>query len=426
MNQQKKSLSLLILMIPLEVYVLLFACDVFAFSLRVIGEYEKIDLSDSLLNPDNLLKRPTDRANTVTLLEGEYKLWLGELVANYRASFQYLKGPSSFSNSVFKGQFNEFFYQKEIENLTMSLGRKKVRWGVGYALSPTDIITQLRETDDPEDRLQIHKGAEMFQLSAMAEESQFDFIYFPEIGFDNWEQRLIQHRVGLRYYRYIEPVDVSVVGKIEEEGNWAAGLNGSLTLGSALELHGEYLFTSFNDTLYPDYADNPEQFYLSFPYYKKNNVLHDLLIGGQYTFKNYWNITLEYIYRSRGYSRTEWKAYVDHIRFLNQNLVQENHEPAILGLKNAALVFNPPLRQHYLFVRLFKQEIFQSFSLEWSNFMSLSDLSGFQILETKYTGSDWYDIYLRLQKFWGSSSSEFGLVPEDFKGIVGITLFFGS
>jgi len=392
-----------------------------SLSLRIIGEYEKTYLSNSLINPDNLLKRPTDRAETIFLFGGAYDLWGGEIEGEFRANLKYLKGSSSssFHDREIRGGFNELFYQRDIGNFSITLGQKRIRWGVGYSLSPTDIITRLRDPEDPEDRLQSRRGSELFLLSYATGESQLDVIYFPEVVLNIEEARFIQNRMGFRYYRYMEPVDISFVGKIEEGSNWAAGINSSVTLGKALELHGEYLFTSFNNTLYPE--GNPNRFFL--PFSKKDNNVHELLLGGHYTFENYWNITMEYIYRSQGYSDTEWDDYTNHIRFLNQNL-EKDPQQSILSLLNAASVFELPLRKHYLFLRLFRQEIFQSFSLQWYSFIGLTDGSGFSVLEPKYTASDWYNIYLRLEKFWGNPVSEFGLAPEDLNAIAGITLFF--
>ena len=55
-----------------------------------------------------------------------------------------------------------------------------------------------------------------------------------------WKQR-----VGFRHYHHAGPVEFSLVAKLEEHGDWAAGANATMTVGKALELHGEYLFRFF-------------------------------------------------------------------------------------------------------------------------------------------------------------------------------------
>ncbi|MBI3599177.1 MAG: hypothetical protein HY097_00845 [Nitrospinae bacterium] len=406
------------------IFIILQPYNCFPISIKVIGEYEKSGERDSILNPDNLLNRTVERGEGVILLEGIREILGGEGVAVLRGDAQYLKAPYSSSDTEYQGQINELYYQRDVNNWTITLGRKKLRLGVGYSWSPTDIITRIREASDPEDRLYHVEGTDLIKLSRIKGNGQYDLIYFPKVILE--EKRLDQNRFGFRYYHYMEPVDLSLVGKLEESGRWAAGINGSLTRGEALELHGEYLYNTASDTLYPAYKENPKQFYLYFPYYRKNIGSHNLLIGGQYTMKNYWNITLEYLYNSEGYSQDEWDAYIEHIRFLNQSYREgENYGLAISGLKSAASVYRLPLRDHYFFARLYKENIFTSISLEWLNFIGLSDMSGFQIIQIQYTGFEKYNIYLRLQKPWGGASTEFGLIPEDFKGIIGIFIFIG-
>ncbi len=407
------------------------SCNVSAFSLKTIFEYEKADHSNSLLNPDNILERPTDRAENVTLMNGVYDLLngeLGELVADFRFDYKYLKGHSSYKETEISGVFNELFYHNEVGNFAVSLGREKVRWGVGYSFSPTDIITLLRDPEDPDDRLQTREGTDLFRLSYTTGTSQSDIVYFPDVTFDldniKHSARLIKHRAGFRYYRYMDPVDVSLVGKLEEGGDWAAGANSSITIGKGLELHGEYLFTSSINKLYP--SGEPEQFFL--PFSKKGSGVHELLLGANYTFENYWNFILEYIYQSQGYSSHESDVYFDNVRFLDRNLGQNIQLSTLakLGIINAASAVDQPLRQHYLFTRLFKENIFEIFSFEWYSFINLNDGSGFQLFQPKYSGSDLYDIYLRIENTWGKPESEFGLTTEDISAIIGITLFLGN
>ena len=55
--------------------------------------------------------------------------------------------------------------------------------------------------------------------------------------------------------------------------------------------------------------------------------------------------------------------------------------------------------------------------------LSLADRSGLFVIKPKYTGSKSYEVYYCMEKFWGKNVTEFGLIPDRLKGIVGISLF---
>ena len=396
-----------------------------AFSLRTILEYDHANRSNSLLNPDNILEYPTERAETIVLLDDAYNVWDGNLAGSLRLNYRYLKG-RSYKETKMSAVFNELFYHKEVGNFAGSIGREKVRWGVGYAASPTDIITTFRNARNPEDRLQVLEGSDLFRLSFSKETSQMDIVYFPDLEYhvEDADVLLVKHRVGLRYYRYLEPVECSFIGKLEEQGDWAAGVNGTVTFGNALELHGEYLFTSLNERLYPQFALPP--------FAEDGGGVHDLLIGTNYTFKNHWNAIVEYIYSSRGFNQSESRDYYEILRLLDRGLGRSigGRNPLTnlikSGLEKIASASGTPLRQHYVFTRLYKDKIYDSFSLEWFGVVNLNDGSGFQVLQPKYTGSDAYDIYLRIENTWGKQVSEFGLALADISVNIGMNLFWGN
>ncbi|HDK16358.1 MAG TPA: hypothetical protein ENG75_00240 [Nitrospirae bacterium] len=110
---------------------------------------------------------------------------------------------------------------------------------------------------------------------------------------------------------------------------------------------------------------------------------------------------------------------------MNNNLALLRSQ-SLFGLEDAASVATGVQRQHHMFARLYKPDILPSLSFEWYGFASLEDWSGLQTLHTEYSVSDLYNLYLRIEHFWGHSTSEFGLVPDEVKGIIGFSMFFGS
>ena len=398
----------------------------YSFSLR--GESEWIDLSDSRLNPDNILERYDQRFESFLLGDVRYRGLGGVFETEFRLGYEYLSGESltSFDDNELDAVINQLFYRSSTEPFSFVLGRKKVRWGVGYSYSPTDLVTQLKNPEDPDDRLSRVKGADLLQVSYLNGSSQIDLVYFPEVDWGFEDSFIAKNRFGMRWYQFIDPFDLSFVGSVDDDGEWAAGLNTSVAVGNALELHAEYLYTSENNRNYPDTGVDPIQ-YIN-PYFRESgDGIHDVVLGGQYTFENNLNLTLEYLYRSSGYSGSEFDAYSNRVAWLNDQYMQlVDQSPAIAGLSEAAMNFRTPQRKHYLFTRLYHPEVVNFISLEMYSYVGLEDGSGLFVIMPTYKGSDYLDLYVRLKKFWGDQDSEFGLVPEDLSAIVGVSLYFGA
>ena len=395
-------------------------------SLRLTGEGEKSTLSHSLLNPSNILMRPETRAEGFLLGNTTFKGLGGAVESEIRLGYEFLDGKDSsfLEKKLSDVNINQLYYQATSGPFLFQVGRKKVRWGVGYSYSPTDLITQLKNPEDPEDRLNKIKGADLFQLTYIKNNSELDLVYFPMINWSSSNAFINSSRFGLRWYNLIDPFDLAFVGKAEQQGQWASGLNTSVAIGKAIELHAEYLYTSQSNTNYPNlYLDPSETAYPFFLQQKKKGA-NDILLGGQVTFYGDWNLTAEYLYHGSGYSSEEFNAYINRLKSLNMQFgTSYNQLPIVAGLQESALNFSTPLRQHYLFGRLYHPNVTHSISLEMYSFLSLADRSGLFVIKPKYTGSKSYEVYYCMEKFWGKNVTEFGLIPDRLKGIVGISLF---
>ncbi|TLU83440.1 MAG: hypothetical protein FDX30_10440 [Chlorobium sp.] len=366
---------------------------------------------------------PETRLEAFTIGNLNYKVLGGVFETEVRLGHEYTEDGSS--NSVTTFDINQFYYQKKFDNIGFLAGRKKVRWGVGYSYSPTDLVTQLRNPEDPEDRLGNVKGSDVFQLSFNRENSQVDVAYVPLLDWSFNGPFVKNSRLAIRWYRLMDPYDLSLVSSVDENGKWAGGFNTSVTYGKALELHAEYLYTSSSNRQYPDTSIDPAGF--SIPYFEgRTGGYHEILVGAQYTFENNLNMTLEYLFTSAGYSDEEFKAYSAHVKYLNSSYPMPAPDLSLAGLYESASNFVLPLRTHYLFARLYHPEVLHTIALETFSYISLCDGSGFFVFQPKYEKAKNYELYLRLKKFWGKSGSEFGLVPYDFSAVLGVSLFLGS
>ncbi|RDD30360.1 hypothetical protein CR161_06325 [Prosthecochloris sp. ZM] len=402
-----------------------------SFTLRARGEAEWIDLRDSRLNPENVLGRYDNRYEGFLLGTIDYKGVDGYFSGEFRAGYEYLSGEmhegTSFDDNEATLEINQLYYRTAARNIEVLLGRKKVRWGVGYAYSPTDLVTRQKNPEDPADRLSKVRGADLVGVSRLSESSQLDVLYFPELNWDFEDDFVTMNRFGMRWYRFVDPFDLSLVGSVNDDGDWTAGVNTSFTVGTSLELHAEYAYTSYNprnDFLNRLDPDHPLYAYPAGP----DDGVHDILIGGQYTFENNLNLVVEYMYRGGGYESDQLDSYIEAAGlWMNSGALSTSEMAGIVnGADQDALNAAAPLRSNYLFAGIFHPEVIRSVSLDLYSYLGLEDGSGFIVVMPTYKQSDSIDIYLRLKQFWGDSDTEFGLVPDDFSCVAGISWFLGS
>jgi len=393
-----------------------------SLSLRMTGEYEYLDTHNTIINPSNILQRPENRVDAFILGDILYKALEGNFKGEFRFGYQNLFSSSEkFSDeNTYNIQINQLYYQSSSSPLSFLIGRKKVRWGVSYAYSPTDLVSQTKTPEDPDDRLNLVKGADLLQVSWIRDNGQFDLVYTPDINWDFNDSLFRTNRVGMRIYQLIEPFDFSVVGIFEEGGNWAAGCNTTVTFGNALELHAEYLYNSNNRRSYPNLNSDPSSLGDIF-FSDRSGGTHEVVLGGQYTFPGKWNLVMEYLYRSAGLSDNEFSAYSERMDYLDNAM--SSNPAAQPHFYEAVSYFSVPLNRNYLFTRLYQPEITKHLSCELFSYLSLDDGSGMCVLMPKYESGNDYDIYLRLKKFWGGTDTEFGLVPDEWSGLIGFSYY---
>ena len=148
------------------------------------------------------------------------------------------------------------------------------------------------------------------------------------------------------------------------------------------------------------------------------------MIGGQYSF-NKINLTLEHIFRSSGYTSDEFVSFVNRTGYLNEQIanVPEIAEPL---LYDVAANYMIPMRKNYLFTRIYIPDVFSSVSFDINALLNYADGSGLLVFMPKYNGGKNYEIYCRIEKFWGGKDTEFGLVPDDLSAFLGFSYYMGN
>jgi len=382
--------------------------EMFSMKGQLLNEESWNTLSDSKLNPYNIMDIPSFESVSILNLEpristGEETFIKGIIAGEYVLD----------ENDGYKEDGNtyirELFLSTAYRNISMDMGRERIRWGVGYSASPTDIVTTLRRPDDPEDRLNRAEGSDLVKVSYLSTDSSLTLVYLPGIDYDDY--RISGHALAMRFYTFVEGVDVSTVLLAAENGKYKAGINTSYVIGEALELHGEYLWSEKRKGLYPDYTQGAETVYTSSPYETDRGPANHVLAGGQYTFDleegDALNTVVEYYRNGDGLSNDELKDYYNHIKYSN-GLTDDT---GLYQTAWAARAYRFPLGTNYMFFRMDYLFYHGKMNVELNTFWSLDDGSLFSHVKLSWKAGDDLSFYLSGIFNEGDDDSEAGIAP---------------
>jgi hypothetical protein len=303
--------------------------------------------------------------------------------------------------------------------LDLTIGKKILKWGTGYAFNPTGVVEPQRSPSDPSDRLGQNEGSKLASLNVFSGKSSLTFVYVNDSRVESWKWYRGTQEFALRAYTFLSGLDLSIVGHYREGDRLELGTNWSYVVGNDLELHGEFLGKQGSPVLYHEaiMTDDDPQIYSSYPYMAaydhSSRIFYKLLLGGQYTFENGINIALEFYRNTEGLSTTQWKRWMKFVKF--QSDVQRGRiplplqllEPSRNNLLWALQTLSPRgAMQDYCFGREYWS--IDRWSIELIQFMNAQDLSAVLIPTLSFKLSDNFSTYGRLAVFTGSSESEFG------------------
>jgi hypothetical protein len=313
----------------------------------------------------------------------------------------------------------------------MTIGKKILKWGPGYAFNPTGVVEPQRSPSDPSDRLGQNDGRKLASVTAFLGKSSLTFVYINDVQLRSSKLCWSKQEFALRAYTFVNGFDLSLIGHYKEGDRLETGFNSAKVIGSNLELHGEVLAKKGTSAEYHQVitSDNDEQIFSSNPYMAMYNhsdrVFYKILLGGQYTFENGINIVLEYYHDAEGLSKIEWKRWLKFVKF--QNSIQEGSVAAtpilIEASRNNILwalrTLSPRgTMSDYMFAREFYST--GNWSFECLQFLNALDFSVVVIPSASFGISENISLYSRLTSFIGSSDSEFGALFYSYSFNLGV------
>jgi hypothetical protein len=186
--------------------------------------------------------------------------------------------------------------------LDVEAGKRLVRWGTGYAFTPTGLLDPPRDATDPQDRLGLNEGMLMARLDAFRGSTAVTLaaaaprLDRPHPASADTPRRLL----ALRVRTTIAGVELAGVASAADNQRVSLGANFTHVVGRQLEYHGELLM----------HDDESAWRRMLAPHDGRPRRVSGL-IGFQYTFNLGLNAIAEYYHDGNGLSSQLWSRLMD-------------------------------------------------------------------------------------------------------------------
>lgn len=125
-------------------------------------------------------------------------------------------------------------------DLDVTVGRKMVRWGTGYAFSAAGVLDPPRIPTDPSDRLNLNEGRDMIKAELVHGPHAFALAWSTAAFARNGTQ--MRDTTAFRYNVLVHGFDTALIAGNDRGGDSFGGLTFTRVLGQAWEAHGEYMW----------------------------------------------------------------------------------------------------------------------------------------------------------------------------------------
>ncbi len=304
--------------------------------------------------------------------------------------------------------------------LDVEAGKRLLRWGTGYAFTPTGLLDPPRDATDPTDRLGLNEGMLLVRADAFAGSTAVTIAAAaPRLDRPHPATADTPHRLlAMRVRTTIAGVEVAGVASAADNQRVSVGANFTHVVGRKLEYHGEVL-------LHDDQSTWRE---LLAPHEPRERRVSGLL-GFQYTFDLGLNAIVEYYHDGNGLTSTMWSRLFDGAL----DAQRENAAlPALAGANGNASVaagagggtLNRPTRQNFLFLRGSRANTDGIILPDLITLVSLDD-GGLTLVPTlRLAPTRHLQVYIRALLLTGPSGSADGSAPVASTISTGLTVLF--
>ncbi len=389
--------------------------------------------ANSPFNPDNRWLDLPVWSNSL-IGEGEGSITLNPRLkagGGFVNRYDYIKGNAD------RLRLKELYLSWSIDShWDITAGKKILKWGTGYAWTPTGVLDPTRDPRDPTDRLSQNEGRELLELRGTYGNHNMTVVFTSPRLFSNLQAEKGQRQWAFKYNALVKRLDYSLIAAFGGAESNRYGLNATYVIGQSLELHGEFLAHRGSPLLYPlsIAAEDPDVTY-SYPPYgplkrQDDRVYSRSLIGANYTFRWGLNLVTEYYRDGEGLTPIERSRFDVFVAYNEAQARIVSSPSSGISLPAANLLwtlqgiggFNRA--RDYVFVRLSQDRLAKKWNLENIGIISLRDGGSIWIPQVSYDVRERVSVYARYTVYAGGRSSEFGSLPYRANCALGLALRF--
>jgi len=144
---------------------------------------------------------------------------------------------STYADTSSQLRVKETYMGLSAGDFDLTLGRKMVRWGTGYAFSAAGVLDPPRDPANPTDRLNLNEGRDMIKADYVRGSHAFSLAWSTAALAP--KNSSLRDTTAFRYNVLVHGFDTSLIAGNDRGGDSFGALTFTRVIGQAWELHGE-------------------------------------------------------------------------------------------------------------------------------------------------------------------------------------------
>jgi len=286
---------------------------------------------------------------------------------------------------------------------SMSIGKRRLNWGKGYAFNPVGYVNAEKDPENPDLALagkpSVYFGYNRsFTSSSLQNISVAAILLPPEPEINQKFGAAEKTSAVFKLYLLFHNIDIDFMAAYKKDESQHMGFDFSTNLRENLEIHAEFSY-GYNDKKY---------FIVDDLIFQRNTDGGSYLLGLRYLNKFNTTLIAEYYYNNSGLSRDEFRSYVT---YLDNSLRSNNPESINTAKLNMSTHFrSKTLMQNYLYMKLIQPEPFSWLYTSFSIFSiyNLTDKSFLLSPQLTYKPFTNFEVIFWPVLIFGASDTEYG------------------
>jgi hypothetical protein len=371
--------------------------------LRLLPEYHHFNDKSPFSLTNNMGRQRQMRGEL--LLQWQKAGWTGDSAL----SAQYA---DEWDNDV-QLELHELFYETSWNDWEISLGKKRLDWGLGYGFRPLDLLQrEPRRTVQP---LQLD-GIPSVILEKFTDTSSWSLIYANDIQWQGLNIIDTRQAGALRWYQSLEQWDLLAITYWGEGGELAIGGGFSRILGDAWKIHTEWVYRRDYAQWRNSLLDSGKILASSDPMYQQSQrgALQSVM-GLYWTGASGLNLLIEYGYDGTAYHSKDWQELFD-LTQQQHNLLNAAKIPmtaVVANLNASRRAYTTPnlLRDNFL-LRLAYDGTRYDPAIEW--LLTPADGGSVLTLLLESEIGNHQSLRFGIRSYLGPTDSAYGSLTEDY------------